>query len=154
MLGGLYATYCSREDDGVDEGESYGKAVLGTSSVGVQWEIVLWVVVVPARYRASAIAADLVARSGAHSSGNAGSSVVVVACGEHIIERDRTGAVEEACDVHLAGGCCSRARRCCCCCCWAWVRLKRGNSKSTEALHYCRDSKMGTAAARDHRTQW
>lgn len=31
---------------------------------------------------------------------------MVVACGEHIIERDRTEAIEEACDMQMASGCC------------------------------------------------
>ena len=61
--------------------------MLGVSSVGVQCERAWWerVVVVPARYRASAIAADEVAHRGAHSSGQAGSAVGV-ACGGHILE--------------------------------------------------------------------
>ena len=37
-----------------------------------------------------------------------------VACGEHIIEEDRTGAIDEACDMQPVGGGWSRA--CCCCC--------------------------------------
>lgn len=55
-----------------------------------------------------------------------------VACGEHIIEEDRTGVIDEACDMQPVGGGCSRAR-CCYCgrrCASETLKLKKHGSNA------------------------